>query len=91
MTRVTYEIVRHEWGWAYRLGDVFSETFATREEAREAAEAAAAEQKAAGSDEMIEYEDDKGHWHVEKAPGDDRPETDVEDTVQPGRRTGASE
>lgn len=77
-TRITYEIVEHDGGWAYRVGDVFSETFPTHDQAREAAEIAAAEQTSAGADETIEYEDEKGVWHEENASGGDRPETDVE-------------
>ncbi len=30
MTELTYEIVQHDGGWAYKLGDVFSETHRTR-------------------------------------------------------------
>ncbi len=78
MARVTYEIVEHDGGWAYKVGDVFSETFASHGQAREAAEIAAAEQKAPGADEAIEYEDEEGVWHEEDASGEDRPETDVE-------------
>ena len=37
MNKVTYEIVEHDGGWAYKVGDVFSETFATRELAHAAA------------------------------------------------------
>ena len=77
MTRVTYEIVEHDGGWAYKLGDVFSETFASREEAVEAAKIVAAEHERAGSAEDIEYQDAEGKWHEEKAEGDDRPEADV--------------
>jgi len=78
MARITYQVVQHDGGWAYKVGDVFSETFATHQEAREAAEIAAAEQKAPGEDEAIEYEDEKGVWHEEDASGRDRPDTDVE-------------
>jgi len=78
MARITYEIVEHDGGWAYKVGTVFSETFATHEEAREAAEIAASEQTAPGTDETIEYEDEKGVWHEERSQGQDRPETDVE-------------
>lgn len=42
---VTYEIVPHDGGWAYRLDDVYSETFPSKEDATRAAEAAAAKQK----------------------------------------------
>jgi hypothetical protein len=27
MTKITYEIVEHDGGWAYKVGDVFSEPF----------------------------------------------------------------
>lgn len=77
MTRVTYEIVEHDGGWAYKLGDVFSEPFRTREEAVSRAKMVAAEQRAPGEPESIEYEDEKGEWHEERSRGDDRPETDV--------------
>ena len=37
MTKIHYRVVRHDGGWAYKLGDVFSETFPTRERAMAAA------------------------------------------------------
>lgn len=79
MSQVHYQIVEHDGGWAYKVGDVFSETFATHEDAHDAAERAAAEQRRAGESEPIEYQDSDGKWKVEQASGDDRPETDVED------------
>lgn len=79
MTHVVYEIVEHNGGWAYKVGDVFSETFATHDEARQAAQNAAAEQQIAGSTEGIEYQTSDGSWHREVAPGGDRPETEVKD------------
>lgn len=79
MTRETYEIVEHADGWAYRANGSFSETFATREQARAAAERAAREQRAPGDDVEIEYEDAQGNWRVEHSPGGDRPTTDVKD------------
>ena len=30
MAHITYKIVEHDGGWAYKLGDVFSETFPNR-------------------------------------------------------------
>jgi len=77
MKKVTYEIVQHDGGWAYRLGDVYSETFATHDLARHAAERAAQEQMVPGEDTGILYEDKKGRWHAETSPGQDRPITDV--------------
>ncbi len=80
MSHVTYRIVRHDDGWAYKVGDVFSERFSTHAAALAAARLAAAEQRVPGSTEVIEWEDEKGKWHTETASGRDRPETDVEDS-----------
>ncbi len=79
MVHVTYRIVEHDGGWAYKAGDTFSETFATREQAHGAAVRAAREQKAPDQNAMIEYETVEGEWVVESADGHDRPVTDVED------------
>jgi hypothetical protein len=79
MAHVTYAIVEHDGGWAYKAEDVFSETFATRQQAHAAAERAAREQRIPGESEPIEYEDGRGQWHEETAKGGDRPETDVKD------------
>jgi hypothetical protein len=40
MTKITYEIVEHDGGWAYRVDGVFSETFSSHDIARRAAERA---------------------------------------------------
>lgn len=79
MNMITYRVVEHDGGWAYKLGDVFSETFATRQAAVEAAKIVAAEQRVPGKTEAIEYEDSEGTWHEELARGDDRPITDVDE------------
>lgn len=79
MSKVTYEIVEHDGGWAYRLGAVYSETFSTHEEALNAANRAAAEQRMGGKTEGISYQDAEGDWHEEVADGGDRPETEVSD------------
>lgn len=79
MSKVTYQIVEHDGGWAYRLGDTFSETFRTHDAALAAAKRAAAEQQVGGSTEGIEYEDASGKWHTEVSGGGDRPEADVAD------------
>lgn len=79
MTRVTYSIVEHDGGWAYKVGDTFSETFPTREAAHFAATRAALEQHVPGAAAGIVWEDERGRWHAEVARGDDRPSTAVED------------
>ena len=78
MTHITYEVVEHNGGWAYKLDDVFSETFDTYAEAFEAAKQAAERHMLSGSNETIEYEDKEGGWHEEMASGKDRPDTEVE-------------
>lgn len=77
MNKVTYEIVEHDGGWAYRVSGVYSETFPTHDAARRAAEHAAHDQVLPDRTTPISYEDEKGRWHDEVSEGDDRPETDV--------------
>lgn len=79
MTTMTYEIVQHDGGWAYRAAGTLSETFPSHEAARKAAEAAAARQTVAGATDGIVYEDSQGKWHEEVADGHDRPATRVVD------------
>ena len=80
MHNVTYEIVQHDGGWAYKVNGVFSEPFSTHAEALAEARAAAEEQEMPGHTETIEYEDNNGEWHRESASGRDRPHTVVKDT-----------
>jgi hypothetical protein len=77
MSKITYEIVRHDGGWAYKVDETFSEPFRTHDEAHKAAELAAKEQGEPGTATVISYEDKEGHWHKEKSAGDDRPEAKV--------------
>jgi hypothetical protein len=79
VTKLVYEVVEHDGGWAYKLGDVFSEPYPTHDAARAAAERAAAEQQLGGRDEAIEYQDRDGIWHEEQVRGGDRPEVEVKD------------
>ena len=79
MPQVIYQIVEHDGGWAYKVGDVFSESFATAKLARAAATRAAREQRTPGESAAIEYEDSAGEWHDEFAKGGDRPDTEVKD------------
>ena len=77
MTTVTYEVVQHDGGWAYKADGVFSETFPSHDAARHAADRAARLQTVAGEETEISYEDKTGHWHDERSSGDDRPQTEV--------------
>jgi len=75
--KITYEIVQHDGGWAYRVDETFSETFPSHDSARKAAERAASEQEVPGAAAPISYEDKKGRWHSERSAGDDRPDVDI--------------
>jgi hypothetical protein len=77
MTKLIYGIVEHDGGWAYKLGNVFSETFPTRDAAVEAARSVAAFQQVGGQTAGIEYQDAQGNWHEEVSQGGDRPEVEV--------------
>lgn len=79
MTEVTYQIVQHDGGWAYKVDGVFSEPFPSHADALAAAQRVAQEQRTPGATQVIEYEDEQGKWHTETAPGSDRPATRVED------------
>ena len=81
MASVTYHVVAHDEGYAYKVGDVFSEPFPTHDDALQAARAAAAEHRVSGESAEISFEDASGHWHTEHADGSDRPETNVSDDV----------
>ena len=72
MTKIIYEIVEHDGGWAYRVDGVFSETFPTHDMARAAAERVARKQVVPGDTTGISYEDKGGRWHDEVAAGNDR-------------------
>ncbi|WP_181703187.1 DUF2188 domain-containing protein [Chthonobacter albigriseus] len=72
-----YRIVEHMGGWAYKLGDSFSETFDSREDAYDAARRVAAEQHQPGDDVQVFYQDAAGRWVTEMVKGTDRPDADV--------------
>jgi hypothetical protein len=79
MAKVIYQIVQHDGGWAYKLGDVFSEPFATHDKAMKAARMVALEQQVGGQSAEISYQGKNGEWHYEHADGGDRPEVEIID------------
>ncbi|WP_062228855.1 DUF2188 domain-containing protein [Aureimonas frigidaquae] len=83
MSEIHYRIVEHDGGWAYKVDDVYSETFATHDDALAAARDAAARQELGGETEGIVFQTADGKWHREVARGDDRPHADVDDTDVP--------
>ena len=78
MTAVVYRIVEHDGGWAYRLGETYSETFPNAGAARAAAVRASREQRVSDATAWIEFETSAGEWVTERADGHDRPDTRVE-------------
>lgn len=80
MTKIVYEIIEHDSGWAFKLGDTISQSFLTHEAAYNAAKRAALEQMRPGETVGISWEDGRGRWHDEISPGDDRPDVEVHDT-----------
>src|ERR1700712_3963348 len=68
MVRIHYKIVQHDGGWAYKLDDVFSEPFATHDQALAAARRVAVEQSVPDDTHEIQYQDADGVWHTEIAP-----------------------
>jgi hypothetical protein len=77
MSKLHYHVVKHDGGWAYMLDGTYSEAFATREAACDAARLAAAKQHEPGESTYIEYQDAKGRWHRELSAGTDRPDAEV--------------
>ena len=78
MAHLTYHIVEHDGGWAYKVDETFSETFPSHDAARAAAHKAAAEQQVGGRTAGIVYEDKDGQWREEIADGGDRPQAYVD-------------
>ncbi|MES5100174.1 DUF2188 domain-containing protein [Agrobacterium sp. BA1120] len=80
---VTYHVGEHDGGYAYRLGDVWSETFPDHDAALEAAKDAARRQQIGGEEVDISFQRADGQWQSQHVHGGDRPDTDVvDDTVE---------
>ncbi|AJD44941.1 DUF2188 domain-containing protein [Rhizobium sp. SEMIA 4085] len=62
MVDITYQIVPHDEGWAYKLGGTLSETYATVEEAINHAKRAASRQKIGDGDATLAFPAPGGGW-----------------------------
>jgi hypothetical protein len=60
MAYITYEIVEHDGGWAYKLGETLSETYASRQGAVMGAKSAASRQKASDGGAMVRERPQRG-------------------------------
>lgn len=76
---VTYHVGEHDGGYAYRLGDVWSETFPDHNAALNAANDAARRQQLGGEEVDISFQLSDGTWQERHVKGGDRPQTDVVD------------
>jgi hypothetical protein len=76
---ITYHVGEHDGGYAYRLGDVWSETFPDHDTALKAAKDAARRQQIGGEEVDISFQLADGQWQSQHVRGGDRPETDVVD------------
>ncbi|MBF2715407.1 MULTISPECIES: DUF2188 domain-containing protein [Rhizobium/Agrobacterium group] len=85
MVKVTYEIVPHDEGWAYRLNGAYSERFDTHDQALEAARIVMQEIAQADEPVRIVYQDESGKWRAEMSNGDDRPEVEILDHYDQSR------
>lgn len=62
MSKITYKVIKHDGGWAYEANGAHSQTFQTREAARNAAKLAATARATAGGTTPRSYEDEAGQW-----------------------------
>ncbi len=76
---LTYHVGIHDEGFAYRVGDVWSETFPNHESALAAAKSAAARQQQGGEDAEISYQLSDGRWQTEHVSRGEGPITTVSD------------
>jgi hypothetical protein len=65
MVDITYKIVPHDKGWAYKLGDTLSETYETPDQAARQAKSAAARQKIGDGDAKLAYPTSDGGWNLQ--------------------------
>ncbi|MBB4006289.1 DUF2188 domain-containing protein [Allorhizobium taibaishanense] len=79
MAKVTYEIVPHDEGWAYRLDGAYSERFDSHDQALEAARIVMKEIAQADEPVRIVYQDADGKWRAEMSNGNDHPEVEILD------------
>jgi hypothetical protein len=79
MTKLPYHVSEDDGGDGHRLGDVWSETFADRDDALSAAKSAAERPHLEGRDAEISYQLPEGRWQSEHVDGGDRPDRDAVD------------
>ena len=80
MAKVTYAIVEHDGGWAYKVGRHLSRRPSRPARRRTSPPAGRrSSSRCRARPPTISWEDERGRWHAEIARGGDRPEVEVED------------
>lgn len=77
MTEVIYEIGEHDGGWAYKVGNVYSDPIAPAKAFMQPRPKSLWNSACPGETEAIQFEDAKGQWHTETAQGGDRPRPEI--------------
>lgn len=77
MTKPNYEIVERDGGYAWKLGDAFSETYPTRDAASAAAIEDSARRQSGTARATAQSDGDARRWHNEMADNDTGHETDI--------------
>ncbi|MBB3132415.1 hypothetical protein FHS26_000110 [Rhizobium pisi] len=70
MADITYQVVPHDNGWAYKLGNTLSETYPTADEAIVHAKDAASRQKIGDGDALLAYPAPDGGWAFQELETD---------------------
>ena len=81
MAHVTYKVVRHEDGWAYTVNGAFSESFPTHADALKRRGVRPPNSGSPGRPKASSTRMSAASGTASFARGNDRPETDVEDTA----------
>ena len=77
MTKLNYEIVERDGGYAWKLGDAFSETYPTRDAASAAAIEDSARRQSGTAQSTAQSDGDARRWHNEMANNDTGHETSI--------------
>jgi hypothetical protein len=70
MADITYQVLPHDNGWAYKLGNTLSETYPTADEAIVHAKDAASRQKIGDGDALLAYPAPDGGWAFQELETD---------------------
>ena len=79
MSEVTYEIVEHDGGWAYKVDGALSRCSRPMRQRSRQHRPPPLSRKPPARPKRLNTKTRKGKWHTETARGSDRPETHIKD------------